>query len=194
KALLLLLKTALLIAGFCAALWVFMPWREAGMAALSLGASGLEGKGMRLDFSDVEGEEGGFTVNGLSVGGFVNFSFASLTLRPQLLASLMSLAPVCEMEFRGGSMMMGQKMNLGDGGFLLTAAPSEVLLEGLHADGDFVLEGFLTIDPARMKIGRAEAEMKVPASFEGNMDTLKNFLPLVKEGNRWFLRRQGGAN
>ena len=90
---------------------------------------------------------------------------------------------------------MGQKMDLGDGGFLLTASPSEVLLEGLHSDGDFSLDGFLTIDPVRMKIGRAETAVRVPASFEENMNTLKSFLPLVREGNgNWFLRRQEGAN
>ena len=41
-----------------------------------------------------------------------------------------------------------------------------------------------------MRIGRAEAELVVPAAFEENMETLRNFLPLVKEGDgRWFLRR-----
>ncbi|MCR5346498.1 MAG: hypothetical protein K6E38_01875 [Fretibacterium sp.] len=190
-----LLRTVLLLVGFCAALWIFLPWREVGTAAVSLGSSILEKQGIRLSCPDVEGVEGGFTMNSLSVGGFVNFSFASVTLRPQLLTSLMSLAPVCEVAFRGGSMTMGQKMNLGDGGFLLTVSPGEVLLEGLHADGDFAMDGFLTIDPARMKIGRAETAVRVPPSFEENMNTLKNFLPLVREGNgNWFLRRQEGAN
>ncbi|MBQ9528694.1 MAG: hypothetical protein IJR68_13935 [Fretibacterium sp.] len=190
-----ILRTFLLLVGFCAALWIFLPWREVGTAAVSLGSSVLEGKGIRLACSDVEGVEGGFTMNGLSVGGFVNLSFSSVTLRPQLLASLMSLAPVCEVAFQGGTMTMGQKMDLGGGSFLLTASPNEVLLEGLHSDGDFSLDGFLTIDPARMKIGRAETAVRVPSSFEENMNTLKSFLPLVKEGNgSWFLRRQEGAN
>ncbi|MCR4819474.1 MAG: hypothetical protein K5841_11010 [Fretibacterium sp.] len=190
-----ILRTLLLLVGFCAALWVFLPWREVGTAAVSLGGGLLEKQGIRLNCLDVEGVEGGFTINGLSVRGFVNLSFASVTLRPQLLASLMSLTPVCEVAFRGGSMTMGQKLILGDGGFLLTASPNEVLLEGLHSDGDFALDGFLAIDPARMKIRRAETAVRVPPSFEENMNTLRSFLPLVKEGNgNWFLRRQEGAN
>ena len=81
-------------------------------------------------------------------------------------------------------------MAFGDGGFVVTASPSEVLFERLRSDGDFRVRGFLTIDPGRMRIGRAEAELAVPAAFEENMETLRNFLPLVKEGDgRWFLRR-----
>ena len=47
-----------------------------------------------------------------------------------------------------------------------------------------------------MKISRAEAAISVPQSFEGNMETLQGFLPLVREGGGWVLRRapsEGGA-
>lgn len=192
----LLLKVFLFLAAFVAALWAFLPWREAGVASLTLAGDALERHGMRLAFSDVEAAEGGFTVNGLSVSGFTTFSFRSLTLRPQLMASLLSLAPVCEADFTGGEMTMGQAMNFGDGGFLLTAGRDGVLLERLRADGDFAVSGFVAVDPARMKISRAEAAISVPQSFEGNMETLQGFLPLVREGGGWVLRRtpsEGGA-
>ena len=185
-----ILKTLLLLAGFLAALWAFMPWREVGAFALSLAASRLERQGMRLTQTDVEGIQGGFTLRGVSLSGFTRFSFETLTLRPRLLPSLAALAPVCEVAFTGGSLTMGQPMPFGDGGFIVTASPSEVLIERLRTNGDFRVMGFLTFDPGRMKIGRAEAELVVPATFEENMETLRNFLPLVKEGDgRWFLRR-----
>lgn len=183
-------KAILLLAGFLAALWVFMPWREVGAFAMSLAASRMERQGMRLTYSGVEADRGGFVVRDIALSGFTRFSCASLTLRPQLLASLAVLAPVCEVAFTGGSMTMGQPMTFGDGGVVVTASPGEVLFEGLRTDGDFKVRGFLTIDPGRMKIGRAEAELLVPQAFEENMETLRNFLPLVREGDgRWFLRR-----
>ena len=185
-----LLRACLFLAGLCVAFWIFMPWREVGAAALTLASQRMEQRGMKLSFSGVEGEDGGFSVNGLALGGFMNFACDSVTLRPQLAASLLSLAPVCEVAFRGGSLTVGQAMNFGNGGFLLTASPNEILLERLRTNGDFAVQGYLTVDPARMRIGRAEAALRFPSSFEGNMETLKGFLPLVREGNgNWFLRR-----
>ena len=191
-----LLKALLFLVAFVAALWASLPWREVGVASLTLAGDVLERNGMRLAFSDVEAAGGGFTVNGLAVSGFTTFSFRSLTLRPQLMASLLSLAPVCEADFTGGEMTMGQAMNFGDGGFLLTAGRDGVLLERLRTDGDFAISGFVALDPGRMKISRAEAAISVPQSFEGNMETLQGFLPLVREGSGWVLRRapsEGGA-
>ena len=154
---------------------------------------GIE-QGMRLGFSGVDAVEGGFAVRDLSLGGLLNVSFQMLILRPQPLMSVLNLAPACEVEFQGGVVTMGQPLSLGDGSFLLTASPREVLLERLRTNGDFALQGFLTVDLNSMKIGRAEAALRVPASFEGNMGTLQNFLPLVREGNgNWFLRRAGSA-
>ena len=145
---------------------------------------------MTLTYRGVEASQGGFTVRDVSLSGFTRFSCESLTLRPELLVSLAVLAPVCEVAFTDGRLTMGQPMAFGDGGFVVTASPREVLFEKLRTNGDFRVLGFMTIDPERMKIGRAEAELIVPESFEENMRTLGNFLPLVKEGDgRWFLRR-----
>lgn len=191
------LRALILLAGFLAALWAFMPWREVGSFAMALAASRMERQGMILTYSGVEDAQGGFSVRDVTLSGFTRFACDSLTLRPGLLASLAALAPVCEVSFTKGSLTMGQPMTFGDGGFVVTASPHEVLFEGLRTDGDFRIRGFMTIDPGRMKIGRAEAELLVPEAFEENMETLRNFLPLEKEGGgRWFLRRsrlEGGA-
>ena len=81
-------------------------------------------------------------------------------------------------------------MNFGDAGFLLTAGLGGILLEQLRTNGDFALNGYLSLDLARMRIARAEARLNVPEEFEKNLETMKNFLPLVKEGGRWYLRRK----
>ncbi|WP_299302070.1 hypothetical protein [uncultured Fretibacterium sp.] len=191
------LRALILLAGFLAALWAFMPWREVGSFAMALAASRMERQGMTLTYSGVEDVRGGFSVRDVTLSGFTRFSCASMTLRPDLLASLALLAPVCEVAFSRGSLTMGQPMAFGDGRFLLTASPTEVSFEELRTDGDFRIRGFLTLDLGRMKIGRAEAELLVPEAFEENMETLRNFLPLEKEGDgRWFLRRsrpEGGS-
>lgn len=197
KPLILILKIALLISGFCAAFWYFMPWREVGGALLSLAAPRLERQGMRLNFAGVRSQNGeqGFTIDDLAIGGFTNFNFNSFTIHPQLLASVMNLAPVLDVRFRGGSLTMGQKINFGDGEFLLTASSREILIERLRTNGDFAINGFLTINPAQMRINRAEASLKIPPDFESNMQTLRGFLPLVREGNgNWYLRRAAQAN
>ena len=192
RPLVILFRTLLFLAAFGVVLWLFMPWREVGTAALSLGAPVLEKQGVRLGFSGVSAADGGFTVNDLSVGGLLSLSFRSITIRPQFLMSVMNLALVCEVEFKGWTATIGQPISLGDGGFLLTASSHEVMLERLKTDGDFSILGFLSFDLDKMRIGRADAALKVPASFEENMGTLQGFLPLVREGNgNWFLRRTG---
>ena len=188
----LILKLLLLIIGFCAALWIFLPWREVGGAALSLARPALEQRGLRLNFAGVRSQSGerGFIIDGLEIAGITNFSFDSLTIRPEFLASLMNFAPVCDIRFRGGSMTMGQKIDFGDGSLLLTASPNNILIENLRTNGDFAVNGFIEINPAQTRISRAEASLRVPPEFENNMQTLQNFLPLVREGSNWFLRRK----
>ena len=80
-------------------------------------------------------------------------------------------------------------MGFGDGGFLLTAG-NEIVLEDLHTNGDFSLDGYITIDTSNMKIGRAEAKLKVPEEFSQNMNMIRNFLPVVQEGGTWYIRRK----
>ena len=185
-----IIKIFLLITGFIYALWVFMPYREVGKLAMSLAHSQLEKRGMRLAYSDVTGEEDGFTVNNLALNGTVNLSFSSITIRPRILSSILSLGLVSNISFKGLNIQVGQVMNFGDGRVLLTAGLNGILLEQLRTNGDFAVNGYLTIDPARMKIGQAEARLNVPEEFARNMEMLKNFLPLVQEGGRWYLRRK----
>ena len=149
----------------------------------------LQRRGLRLAYSHVSPVDGGFTVHNLTLSGMADISLSSVTIQPLLTASVLSLAPVCAISFTGASMRLGQTMRFGDGGFLLTAG-REILLEDLHTNGDFALDGYITLDTAAMRIARADAKIKLPASLSANMNLLKNFLPLVEEGGNWYLRRK----
>ncbi len=185
-----IIKILLFAVGFVCAVWVFMPWREAGKFAMSVAHSQLQSRGMRVGYSDVSGENDGFTVHNLTLSGMANISFSSVTLRPRILASILGLAPVCDISFRGGSVQIGQVMSIGDGGVLVTVNRNEAMLEQLHTNGDFSLNGYMTIDMGTRKIGRADARLDVPEQFAANMGMMRNFLPLVQEGGRWYLRRK----
>ena len=156
---------------------------------MSLAYSRLSSSGMRMNYSDISGESDGFTVHNLALSGMANLRFSSVTLRPRIAASILSLAPVCDVSFRGGSVQLGMTINFGDGGVLVTAGRSEILLESLRTNGDFALNGWLAVNPQAMRITRADARLNVPESFSQNMSMLQNFLPLVQDGNRWYLRR-----
>ncbi len=167
-----------------------MEWRELGKFSMSLASSQLERRGMRLNYSDVSGEDDGFTVNNMTLNGLANISFSSITIRPKFINSILSLGAVCDISFKGGSVRLGQNMNFGDGSFLLTAGRNQIILENLRTNGDFSVNGYITFDPATMRLANSEARFDVPEEFSRNMDTLKNFIPLTQEGGRWFLRRK----
>ncbi|MBQ3401776.1 MAG: hypothetical protein IJG65_00180 [Synergistaceae bacterium] len=180
-------RLLLFLAGFLYALYVFLPWQEAGRFIMSFANGQLERRGMSLSYSDVTGEDDGFTVHNLTASGMGNVSFSSVTLRPRFIASILSLAPVCDVEFRGGSVTFVVTANFGDGRLLLTAGSNEVLLENVHTNGDFSLNGYMTLNVSTMKIGHADARLDPPEGM--NMDIFRSMLPLVREGDRWYLRR-----
>ena len=183
-------KILIFLIGFIFAVYHFADWRSIGKFAVSMAHSRLERNGMRMGYSDVSGEEDGFTIDNLTLNGAANVSFGSITIRPRIIPSILSMSAVCDITFRNCSVRLGQSMNFGDGRVLLTAGRNEILLENLRTNGDFALNGYLSIDTGSMKIGRADARIDVPESFEGNMGMIQNFLPLVREGDKWYIRRR----
>ena len=182
------IKAIIFTAAFIISLYIFLPWREAGTFALSMAADRLQRMGMRLSYSDVSGENGGFTVSNLALSGMVNISAGSVTIKPDIASSLLSIAPVCDITFKGAGARLGSAMNFGSGGFLLTAG-REITLENLHTDGEISLDGYIAVSPSNMRITRANARFDVPEEMSRNMSLLRNFLPLVQEGDKWYLRR-----
>lgn len=184
-----IIKVFIFIIGFSVAFYYFMPWREVGKFSMSIVHSQLQKNGLRTAWSDIVAENNGFTVNNFSLRGIVNISFESVTIKPRFLSSLLSLAGVLDIRFRGGNLMVGQNFNLGDGSVLLSASSSEILFEQLRTRGEISINGDIALNLQDMKISRANASLNVPNSLESSLDLVKNFLPLVNEGGRWYLRR-----
>lgn len=183
-------KILIFLIGFIFAVYYFADWQSLGKFAVSVAHSRLERSGMRMGYSDVSGEEDGFTIGNLTLNGVANISFSSITIRPRIIPSILSMSAVCDISFRGCALRLGQAMNFGDGRVLVTASGNEILLENLRTNGEFALSGYMSIDTGSMKIGRADTRIDVPESFAGNMGMLQNFLPLVQEGDRWYIRRR----
>ncbi len=182
-------KGILFVSGFVVAVWLSLSWKDVGQAVMSAAYSRLSDAGMRMSYSDITGEAGGFTVHNLALSGLANVRFRSVTLRPKIAASVLSLAAVCEVEFSGGSVQLGMSLTFGDGGVLVTAGRREVMLENLRTNGEFSVNGWLAVNPQTMRLERADARVNVPESFTENMSILQNILPLVEQGGRWYLRR-----
>ena len=64
------LRALILLAGFLAALWAFMPWREVGSFAMALAASRMERQGMTLTYSGVEDVRGDFSIRDVTLRRF----------------------------------------------------------------------------------------------------------------------------
>ena len=183
-------RVLIFLIGFTIALYYFADWRSIGKFAVSAAYSRLERTGMRMGYSDVSGEEDGFTIGNFTLNGAANVSFGSITIRPRIISSILSMGAVCDISFKNCNIRLGQSMNFGDGRVLLTASRNEILLENLSTNGEFSLNGYMSIDTSNMKIGRADARIDIPESFADNMGMIQNFMPLVQEGDKWYLRRK----
>ena len=75
-----IIKILLFIIAFFFALYAFLDWAPIGRLAMSVAHNSLERQGMRLNYSDVTGEDGGFTVNNLTLSGAANISLSSVTM------------------------------------------------------------------------------------------------------------------
>lgn len=184
-----LIRTALFVCAFLSSAWHFLDWRSAGQLIMSTASSRLASSGTRIAWSDVTGTDGGFTVHNLAVQGAADAAFQSLTIRPQLLQSLLNMAASCSLSFTGGRARLGMTVDFGNGGVEASVSPSAVELSDIHTDGEFSLTGWLALSPQAMRITNADALVRVPSAMEGNMSLLQSFLPLVNEGGSWYLRR-----
>ena len=169
--------------------WYFLDWTQIGTAAMNAAYSQASSRGMRLSYTDIAGTDGGFAVNNLSMSGMVNIRFGTIIIRPKILASIISLSGVCDIEFRDAQLQLGRTMKLGSGAFLMTYAPPEIIMENMRSDGEISIDGSMSVNTQAMRITRASARLGVPEEISPALAAMKNFLPLVQEGGNWYLRR-----
>lgn len=188
RTIVLMTKVIIFTVFFLGAYYLSFSWESAGKFAVSIAHDTLQKRGMRLNYSDISGTDGGFTVNNLSVSGMTDITVSSITVKPEIMTSILTLSPVCRITFKGANVRMGMTMGFGDGGFLLTYG-REIMLEDLRTDGEISVDGYMTIDTTTMKIGHAEAKLNIPESLSQGMGMMKNFLPIVQDGGTWYIRR-----
>lgn len=198
------LKAFVFIAGFLAAVWFFMPWKQVGEYALLVAAGRMKAPAA-LSYSSVKNVSGGFMVEDLNARGLmgiVGVSCKTLTVVPDILASLLNLAPTCRFAFTGNALSEipvtpFKKISgiyIGDGRVDISVGRQAVLLDGLRSNGDLSLNGAMALTPAAAQIiGWADVLMGVKSeAFEKELPILQQALgmPLQQEGpGRWALRR-----
>ena len=195
KAIRLVLKGLIFFAAFMAAVWIFMPWKQVGEFALNIAEEELGKRGMSLSYGSVEKAKSGFRVNNLTIDGLMKFSFDSFTFEPSAVESLLNTGPTAHISFRRGEVAAKPPLRLvpmafGNGRAAAVVTPGEIVIEDLFTDGEFAISGVLTIDLTEMRIGRADAPIRVADAIESNMQSFSLLLPLEQEGpGNWRLRR-----
>ena len=182
-------KILLFTACFAAAFWYSLSWQSIGNFVLSTASSYASRNGTRITFSGVSGTNGGFTVHNLSVNGGLSFTFASLTITPRIIASVANLSLAADISFTDANARFGQTLNFGNGGMTVFARPSEIHAENIRTNGDFSVSGSVTFDTRAIRISRASARLNMPPQWEDNISLLQGFLPIVHDGQNWYLRR-----
>jgi len=200
------LKVLLFLAGLLLTVWFFMPWRQIGEAAL-LSASRRLPVPASIAYSTVRSTRNGFTVNNLEIRnleGLVDIYFRTLTITPNVTASLLGMAPSSLVSFTGasiGDIAVTPLRTLpgvapGNGRVAVSVNRQGIFLDGLRSDGELSAAGYLLLDPSEMRILWADMAMDVRnEAFEENLSILASVsgLPLHQEGpGRWTLRRTRG--
>jgi hypothetical protein len=203
-----MLKGLVFLTGVLIAAWVFMPWKQVGEAVLLAAA---ERTGASVGYSSVDGMSGGFAVRDLDARGLrvmgvpLNVSCKTLTIRPDLIASALNMAPTCDVAFTGSAlgeisvtpMKKIPGITIGDGRFAVSAGSREILFEGLRSNGELAMAGALALVPAAAPpIRWANVLISVKSEmFEKELPSLQGLLPLQQESpGRWALRRSRPDN
>jgi hypothetical protein len=200
KTIKILLQGLLFITGAVLAVWFFMPWKQVGESLLL--AAGRR-SGVPVVYSSVESAPGGFVVENLEIQkfrGMVDGSAGTLTVVPDLWASLVNMAPTCRISFTGSVLDVTVALKkipgivIGSGRVVVSLSAQGVLLDRLRSDGDLSMAGALFISPsAPLPIRWADVTIDVKSdSLEQELSAVAelNLLPLEQESpGRWHLRR-----
>ena len=206
KTLKILFRGLVFLAGTVLAVWIFMPWKQVGEIALLFVSRRLSASSS-LSYSAVKSVPGGFAAENLAVsrlGGMADISCGTLTVVPDIVASLLNLAPTCRVAFTGAALeeiavtpvKKFPGIAFGDGRVVVTAGRRAIFLDSLRSGGELAMNGILLFDLSAMRIIRADVALNVRSDpFENEvLPSLKNFLPLRQEApGNWRLFREAAS-
>jgi hypothetical protein len=200
------LRGLVFLAGAAAAVWFFMPWKQVGEGTLLFVSRRLPSPSS-LSYSAVKSAPGGFVAENLSVSrlaGMADISCKTVTVVPDIVASLLNLAPTCRLTFTGAALaeiavtpvkkLPG--IGFGDGRVTLVADGREIFLDGLRSGGDLAMNGILLFDLSRRRIVRADLALNVRSEpFENEVfPFLENQMPLRREApGKWRIFREAAS-
>ena len=198
------LKALLLVVGLLAAGWLFIPWQQAGETIMLSASSRLQ-EPASLAYSTVRSAKRGFVVNNLDVKnimGLLNVSFSSVTIIPDVAATILGMTPTCRISFTGaviGDIAITPKntmpgATLGNGRLGISISKQGIFIDGLRSDGELSMSGSILINPLEKKIVWGDVAIDVKSEgFEKNLTMVGSVfsLPLQQDGpGRWSIRRQ----
>ena len=184
-----------------------MPWKQVGEAVL-LAAYRRLPEPVSFAYSTVGNAGRGFVVNNLEIRnlmGMVDVYFNTLTIVPDVAASLLGMAPTGRIAFTGaviGDIAVTPLRKIpgiapGNGRVVVSINRQGIFLDNLRSDGELSAGGSLLVDPSAMRIAWADVAMDVRSeAFEENLSIIGSIsgLPLHQEGSgRWHLRRLRGS-
>jgi hypothetical protein len=134
--------------------------------------------------------------------GMVDVSFGTLTIVPDLTASLLRMAPTCRISFTGNAVgeiaVMPLKkipgVALGNGSLTVSLSDQKIFLEDMRSDGEISMRGSLLLSLSAERLIRwADVTLDVKSeAFEKELPSLQMSLGLPVEQDapgHWFLRR-----
>jgi hypothetical protein len=201
------LKTLLFLVGLLAAAWIFMPWKQVGEYALVAAGRRLETPAS-ITWAAVSNVQGGFVIEDLKAQrlmGMVDVSFSTLTIVPDMIASLLNMSPTCRISFTDNIVseiavtplkkIPGVVLN--NGRTTVSLNDRGILLDEVYSDGEISMRGSLLLSPsAECLIQWADVALEVRSEpFEQELPSLQMSLglPLQQEApGRWLLRRTMG--
>ena len=207
KAISIFLKTLLFLVGVLMAVWIFLPWKQVGEYALAAAGRRLETPAS-ITWAAVSNVPGGFVIEDLKAQrlmGMGDVSFRTVTVVPDLMASLLRMSPTCQISFTGNT--VGEiavtplkkipGVALGNGSFIVSFSDQGILLDDVRSDGEIAMRGSLLLSPSSERlIGWAEVALDIKSEpFEKELPSLQMSLglPLQQDApGRWFLRRGMG--
>ena len=207
KALSILIKTLLFLVGLLVAVWIFLPWKQVGEYALVAAGRRLETPAS-ITWAAVNNVPGGFVIEDLKAQrlmGMVDVSFSTLTVVPDMIASLLNMSPTCRISFTGNTVseiavtplkkIPGIVLN--NGHTIVSLNDQGILLDEVYSDGEISMRGSLLLSPSGERlIGWADVALDIKSEpFEKELPSLQMSLGLPLQQDvpgRWFLRRGMG--
>ena len=207
KAISIFLKTLLFLVGVLMAVWIFLPWKQVGEYALAAAGRRLETPAS-ITWGTVNNVPGGFVIEDLKAQrlmGMGDVSFRTVTVVPDLMASLLGMSPTCQISFTDNTvseiavtpLKKIPGVALGNGSFIVSFSDQGILLDEVRSDGEIAMRGSLLLSPSSERlIGWAEVALDIKSEpFEKELPSLQMSLglPLQQDApGRWFLRRGMG--